>query len=433
MNVVVALGEPRGPQLAEELEDEGLRVVATFAPREIGGFPGDAASPVWEALRQADALVVPASRGVLTAGVVGACDRHGVRIVALGDRGGELRTARSFGLADPLPAAAGGWRIAAAVRSDALAGPGRDERRRGAVVAVWGPHGAPGRTTVSVELAVELARMCDHVALVDADTHAPAVAVALGVADEGPGFAAACRQAELGGLDAAELTRLSVPVGGADGVVDVLPGLNRAGRWPELSERRVASALDACRAWADVTVVDVAASIEADEEIVSDLDGPRRNAAALAALREADAVVAVAGADPVAIARFLRGYAELRGVTGATPVTVVVNRLRPGPLGVDARGQIRRTLERFAGIADIGFVPFDVRAADAALLQARPVGEVAARSALSQAIRRIAARIVDVHGLRTGEAVTPSPGGRRTRTRTGSRGREERERSWTSA
>jgi len=35
-------------------------------------------------------------------------------------------------------------------------------------------------------------------------------------------------------------------------------------------------------------VVDVAAPLESDEEIMSDLDGPRRNAATRAALRAAD-------------------------------------------------------------------------------------------------------------------------------------------------
>ena len=75
------------------------------------------------------------------------------------------------------------------------------------IIAVWGPGGAPGRSTLAIELAVELARGGRHVGLIDADTHAPSLALALGLADEGPGFAAACRQAELGGLDARELTR----------------------------------------------------------------------------------------------------------------------------------------------------------------------------------------------------------------------------------
>jgi hypothetical protein len=70
--------------------------------------------------------------------------------------------------------------------------------------------------------------------------------------------------------------------------------------------------------------------------------------------------------------------------------------LRPGALGVDARGQVRRTLDRFGGITDVWFVPTDPRAADAALLAARPIADVAPRSPIPLALRRF-----------VGEAVAP--------------------------
>ena len=285
-------------------------------------------------------------------------------------------------------------------------------------IAVWGPHGAPGRTTIAVTLATELARGGRHVALVDADTHAPAVAISLGLADEGPGFAAACRQAELGVLDDAELTRISLPLETAGGSVDVLVGINRPSRWPELTASRVTDALASCRSWADHTVVDVAASLEHDEEIVSDLvGGLRRNTATLAALAAADHVVAVLSAEPVSTARFLRGYTELRAVVGATPISVVVNRFRGAALGVDARGQIRRTLERYAGIREVWFVPEDRRATDAAVLAARPVAAAAPRSVLVAAVRRMVGE-----GLLRGSAgALPAPSARRERRARGHR------------
>jgi hypothetical protein len=145
-------------------------------------------------------------------------------------------------------------------------------------------------------------------------------------------------------------------------------------------------------------VVDVAAPLERDEEIVSDLDGPRRNAATLAALRSADLVVAVAAADPLGISRFLRAYPELRATIGATRVAVVANRLRPGALGIDARGQVRRTLDRFGGVEDVWFVPTDPRAADASILAARPIADVAPRSPITLSLRRF-----------VGEAIAPAP------------------------
>jgi hypothetical protein len=51
---------------------------------------------------------------------------------------------------------------------------GGDGRR--AVVAVWGPKGGPGRTTVAVNLAFEAAAAGGEVLLVDADTYGGAVA-----------------------------------------------------------------------------------------------------------------------------------------------------------------------------------------------------------------------------------------------------------------
>jgi len=406
--VRVLLATTGGAALAHGLRREGVETIAELAPAELlavaeDRMPQPDADDVLRALAAADALVLEVSRRTLSPAVVALCDRAGTRIVPLCADVADERLAAACGLEPPLPPDAEPWRIAdtlsappALVETDAR-GPGAPR-----LIAVWGPAGAPGRSTVATELAVELARGGRHVGLVDADTHAPSIALALGLADEGPGFAAACRQAELGGLDARELTRIALPLGRTG--VDVLTGLNRPSRWPELSERRVAAALAACREWADHTVVDVAAPLERDEEIVSDLDGPRRNAATLAALRSADLVVAVAGGDPVGMSRFLRAYAELRATIGATPVAVVANRLRPGALGIDARGQVRRTLDRFGGIRDVWFLPQDPRSTDAALIAGRSVAEAAPRSPLTLAVRRFA-----------GEAVVPAPAARSRR------------------
>lgn len=383
MRVLVALDD--AGRFASRLRAVGIEVVATITPQGVGRSA--AGATLEEDLARADVLVLPAEREVLTPALVALCDRVDTRIVARYRRDLDRRLAQSLGVAtvsdesDPV--------VAVNAVPEPQAAPAR-----GRAIAVWGPAGAPGRTTVSIELARELARDGRRVGLADADTHAPSVAIALGVADEGPGLAAACRQAGRGELTPAELTRIAVPLGD----VEVLPGINRPARWPELSADRLARAVDAARDWVDDLVVDVAASLERDEEIVSDLDGPRRNAATLAALSSADLVVAVVAADPVGVSRFLRSYPDLRATVGSTPVRVIVNKLRGGALGVDARGQVRRSLERYAGIDRCWFVPWDPRAADAALLTARPIGEVAARGAIPAAVRRF-----------VGEAVSPPP------------------------
>lgn len=389
--VVLVLAQPAALALREQLLLDGAREVAIYPPDRftatvaVGQGPDAGLSAL---LATADTLVLAARVDQLTAHTVALADARGVRVLPLGDDAAAGRLAAAFGLASPVPATGSARDVAAALATASTSAVARPAVAGPRLIAVWGSHGAPGRSTIAVGLAAELARGGRHVALVDADAHAPSLAMALGLPDEGPGFAVACRQAELDALDEIELQRISVPLGGAD--VDVLTGINRPSRWPELSDKRVRAALAACAGWAEHTVVDVAASLERDEEIVSDvIAGPRRNAATLATLETADHVVAVLAADPVSVARFLRSVGELRAVIGTTPLTVVVNRLRRGGVGIDARGQLRRTLERYADIRDMWFVPEDRRAADAAMLAARPAAEVAGRSAMISAIRRI--------------------------------------------
>ncbi|KJL28372.1 AAA family ATPase [Microbacterium oxydans] len=413
-SVIVAIREPRAGELAAELELEGITVIATVDP---------STRSFQSLLPDAEAILLPSDRSILTSDVVSSCDRAGVRIMMLGDA--DSRALGRLGLSGVLPADAAGWQVAAALTAappDAPAAP-RDMPPAPRLIAVWGPHGAPGRSTVAIQLAAEFARRGRHASLVDADTVAPALALLLGLSDDAPGIAAACRRGELGGLDSQELTRLATVVETSGGDIDVFPGINRPSRWPELSTERLSTALHACRDWGEETIVDVAASFDADDEATYDLAGPRRHAATTATLRAADAIVAVASADPVGISRFLRDHAELRRLTAPTPITVVINRVRSGPLGIDARGQVRRTLERFAGITDVIFLPYDQRAADAALLHARPIADLTPRSPFVAGIRALAAVMTPTTSPATaGNSRGSSRGVRLLRSALGSRG-----------
>ncbi|MFS0867908.1 P-loop NTPase [Microbacterium sp. 179-B 1A2 NHS] len=385
MRAVVAVDGRRAEEIAQRLRDDDVDVRAVVAATRPAAVVLDAlstpeAAELLAELSRADALIIDARGASLTADLVSACDRLGVRIVPLCDRATDRRLAASLGLVP---------RDRDTSVTELLTAPADRPPAtfsRGRIIAVWGAPGSPGRTTVAIELACALAAAVRRVALIDADTHAPSVALATGLADEGPGFAAACRQADRGALTVAELTRIACTLG----EVDVLTGLNRPGRWPELSHPRVAAALEVCRDWVDDAVVDVAAPLERDEEIMSDLvDGPRRNAATHATLASADVVVAVVASDPVGVARFVRAWPDLRAAAGSAPVRVIVNKTRAGALGVDARGQVRRTLERYTGASEVSFVPWDVRGTDAAMLAARPIAHVAPRSAIPAAMRRL--------------------------------------------
>ena len=92
--------------------------------------------------------------------------------------------------------------------------------------------------------------------------------------------------------------------------------------------------------------------------------------------------------------RLVRGLSELREVVPGAPPRVVVNRVRSSVVGRDPRRQVAEALERYAGVIDPVLVPDDPAAFDAALLQARPVGEVAAASPARQALAHLAADLV---------------------------------------
>ncbi|MCU1673764.1 MAG: hypothetical protein JWN77_1877 [Frankiales bacterium] len=261
----------------------------------------------------------------------------------------------------------------------------------GRLVAVWGPTGAPGRTTVAVALASEVAALNRSALLIDGDVYGGVVAQVLGVLDEAPGLAAAARLANNGQLDLPALAALARSV---TPTLRLLSGITRADRWPELRPAAVEVVLSLSRSLASVTVVDCGFSLEQDEELAYDTAAPRRNGATLAFLESADTVVAVGSADPVGLQRLIRGLAELKeAVPGLTP-RVVVNRVRPSGVPGDPEKEIRGALSRYAGVEDIAFVPLDVPGVDGAVATGRTLVEAAASSPARLALADLAAGLV---------------------------------------
>ena len=263
--------------------------------------------------------------------------------------------------------------------------------RPGQLVAVWGPVGAPGRTTVAVTLANELAVAGQSALLVDADTYGPSVAQVLGLLDESAGLAAAVRAALQSGLDAERLARLAPYVAPR---LRVLTGLPRPGRWPELRATGLDLVWRHARALAQWTVVDCGFALEADEEITFDSSAPRRNGATLSALGAADVVLAVGTADPVGLQRLVRRLQDLAEVLGPgrTP-RVVVTRVRASVVGGSPDQRVAQALDRYAGVRDVVLVPDDRPALDAALLAGRSLTEVAAGSPARRALAGLAAAL----------------------------------------
>jgi Flp pilus assembly CpaE family ATPase len=263
--------------------------------------------------------------------------------------------------------------------------------RRGLVVAVWGPTGAPGRTTVAVTVADELARLGNESLLIDADVYGGVVAAMLGLLDESAGLAAACRQASTRRLDPESLAGLCWQLGPR---LRVLTGIPRADRWPELRPAAIEPMLTAARGLADFTVVDCGFSVEADEELTFDSLAPRRNGATLEVLDAADVITAVGAADPIGMQRLVRGLNQLADLELTAPIWVVLNKTRKGVVPGNPARELSAALDRFAGRTPAMLLPDDSAGLDAALVVGKTLAEVRPRSALRQATVKLAQALV---------------------------------------
>lgn len=362
------------------------------------------------------AVVADGTEG-LTASLVDRLGAVGVAVIALTDSPDEAVRLRRIGvvsavagvesaelsgrIAEAVEQLMGNSRPAAAASSLADTGaalkpapPEPEEEQAGPgpgrIIAVWGPAGSPGRTTLAANMAGELAAEGQKVLLVDADSYGASIAAVLGLLDESAGLAQACRLADQGTLDAGALRNLAAPVATASGTFLVLTGITRADRWTELRAPALGMVLERAREVADTVVVDTSFCLESDEELSFDTMAPRRNAATLRSLEAADTVFAVGAADPVGVPRLVRGLAELEAAVPQVSPAVVMNKVRASSVGRGPERQLRDAWDRYGPASGLqAFLPNDPAAADAALLAGSLLLECAPDSPLRHAIRNL--------------------------------------------
>ncbi|HET9419858.1 MAG TPA: hypothetical protein VFO49_01890 [Nocardioides sp.] len=337
---------------------------------------------------QADVAVLGLDAPGLAASAVDHLRAHGVRPVAIVATealdAGRVRASR-IGIAalvpdddlDSLPDA-----VTAADRAPAAtpAEPAPDPAETGPggpVIAVWGPAGAPGRTTVAAGIAAHLAQRERRTILVDADPHGASVGQQLGIVDGVSGLLAAARLTVSGQLE----EHFGSVQRGIDPHLSVVTGLPRPDRWVELRSGAVQHLLETARRQAHV-VVDTGFSLE-DDPGHDFGTRPPRNQLTLATLEVADEVVVVGSADPVGLSRLVRGLAELRELVPATPLRVVVNRMRPS-LGWSEK-DVAGMVAGYARLSGLHFLPDDQATVDRALVAGRTLPELG-ESAVSRAL-----------------------------------------------
>ncbi len=346
------------------------------------------------------AVVLVSEQPHLHRGTVGEFAAVGVVVVGVPSGADAAEHLRSLGIEDIVPTDADAGSLASVVTAAARRAPDRDAvaalanpipamapLTRGAVIAVWGPAGAPGKTTLAAAMAYDLAQH-EHVLLVDVDTYGGAVAQTLGLLDEAPGIAALARASLHGTLTDETVARHALVVSPN---LRVLSGITRPDRWPELSPTALEPVWELVRKHAAVTIIDCGSPLESDEELQYDTRAPQRNGATLSALAAADLVVVIGTAEPVGLQRLVHGLAALDAVApeATTPRMVVVNRVRSSVAGMRPREAVADALLRYSGVQKVWTVGWDPRACDAAALAGQALGERAPRSAARKGMQAV--------------------------------------------
>lgn len=345
MDVVIAAGDAAW-------EEEALRELDASSVVRLARRCVDIADLLAVAhTDRASAAIVSTSLPGLDADAVHQLERAGVRVAAL-DADASRCSALGIGRVLHLGALD-------EIAHDLPAAPVATPEHKAPVVAVWGPAGAPGRSTVALALASATAARGVDTVLVDADTYGGSLGQMLGVLDDVSGLVAACRAANTGRVGEVRDHVLEIDPG-----LRLLTGLPRADMWPQVRPAAFEGVLTSLRSAAQLIVVDCGFSLESGVG-----PGASRNQTTLQALDQADLVVAVGRPDPVGLARLVRGVHDLSdAVPGCSPV-VVVNMMR-STLGWSER-EVTATILRLTGSEPLVHLPHDPAGLDLAMVSGR--------------------------------------------------------------
>lgn len=185
-------------------------------------------------------------------------------------------------------------------------------------MAFWSAPGSVGRTTTALNLAAcASAKM--RVVVLDLDFVAPSVALLASIRDL-PSLSTVLHNHQIAlHLEESFLREFAPGFTSSPKSFRVIAGLSRPERWQEIEPRLLLDLLNEIAPFADLIVCDLHASSHKSLAV---------NAAARSVLAQADAVVALANANPLGLARLLREIHELRAMRPSSEsIHVVFNRL----------------------------------------------------------------------------------------------------------
>ena len=240
------------------------------------------------------------------------------------------------------------------------------------VIAITSPCGSTGKTTVAINIALELAAEKARVLLIDGDTNGPAVANHFLVTEQPAGLAAALRIANQQRFDLDQLERLSFQF--QKSTLRIMPGTQDLPS-QAIDESAIAMLLDTARSGFEYTVIDLGCLNPSSESRQDFLTG--------SILSLADRTVLVCLADPIGIFRLLSAEASIKSLPSS--IDLVMNRVRNSVIA-SARREIGITLQRLSSLEPKAFLPDDPVHIDQAVRTGVPATSLSRSGTFRQAL-----------------------------------------------
>ncbi len=261
----------------------------------------------------------------------------------------------------------------------------RQVRRPGAVIAISGGKGGVGKTNISVNLAIALARQDLDVVIMDADIGLANVEVILGLKS----------RETLQSVIEGKRQIHDILVDGPGGI-KIVPGISGLGHLANLDEngrRNVRTAMESLQQHFDYVIIDTMAGI-----------GPSSVAFAIAA----DKTLLVTTPEPSAL---LDAYVMVKMINSLNPkakVHVLANMADSSQQAFTSVNKLSAAARKYLGmqIDYAGHVPLDPNVRNA-VLQSQPFSIVSPGCPASRAIHTLAIRITEGYVLEATPAIEP--------------------------
>ncbi|MCO8190441.1 MAG: AAA family ATPase [Tropheryma whipplei] len=255
----------------------------------------------------------------------------------------------------------------------------------GKTIAIWGPAGSPGRTTLSINIAATLASYGKKVILIDLDTFGGVVSIYLGLDDQKSGLAAICYRADSRSFTPEDLLNIAIKVPIRGGLFYFLSGIAHHSRWPEINQPSLLRVIGSAKSAFDYVVMDLSFALDS---VGQDTRG-RLN---YTLMGSGDFLVMVGRGDPIGICRFIRAWPEVPKAQNGRSLSIipVINMVRHTAVGSRPTKQLREVICEYTSFQQVWQIDFDQKVCDALLLRGKTIVDCMQNSSVAMQIASIA-------------------------------------------